>query len=60
MSSHSRKSLVCQDHGATLSQGSRENTIKAQLILVQAKKGGIPVPKVLGLSASLVIKAVKV
>ena len=34
--------------------------IKAQLILMQAKKGGIPVPKVLGLSASLVIKAVKV
>ena len=30
------------------------------LIIVQAKKSGLPVPKVLGLSASLVIKAVKV
>ena len=62
MSSHSRKSLVCQDYGATLSQGRCEqNKHNCDLKLsTQAKKAGLPIPKILGLSASLVLQAVKV
>ena len=62
MSSHSRKSLVCQDYGATLSQGRCEQKkhICDLKLSTQAKKAGLPIPKILGLSASLVLQAVKV
>ena len=44
---------------SALSQGSCKNNYLILLVLTQAKKSGLPVPKVLGLSASLVIRAVK-
>ena len=56
---HCGQPLLCQDHGSALSQGSCKNNYLILLVLTQAKKSGLPVPKVLGLSASLVIRAVK-